>query len=75
MESCFKEENAWDGRETWCLRENEISILRTKKAVIRAMCGAKSIEKRSQELMSLLGLKETLNGLARTSGVQWHGMF
>ena len=23
--------------------------------------------------MSLLGLKDTLNGLARASGVQWHG--
>ena len=32
------------------------------------------IEKRkSQELMSLLGLKDTLNGLARASGVLWHG--
>ena len=31
------------------------------------------IEKRSQELMSLLGLKDTLNELARVCGVRWYG--
>ena len=42
--------------ETWCLWENEMAILRVKKA----MCGAKLIEERiRQELMSLLGEKET----------------
>ena len=30
------------------------------------------IEKRSQELVSLLGLKDALDGLARTSGIQWY---
>ena len=42
--------------ETWCLRENEAAILRrTKKNMMRAMCGVKMIEKRRrQELMSLL---------------------
>ena len=38
------------------------------------MCGVKLIEKiRSQELTSLLGLKNTLDGLARVSGVRWYG--
>ena len=37
-------------------------------------CGVKMIEKRrSQELTSLLGLKDTLDGLARASGVRWYG--
>ena len=47
------------GSETWCLRENEMAILRkTEKATMRAMCTVKIIEKRrSQELMSLLGFK------------------
>ena len=60
------------GSETWCLRENEMAILRrTEKAMMRAMCGVKIIEIRmSQELMSLLGLKDTLEGLARASGVR-----
>ena len=58
-----------------CLRENEMAVLRrTEKAMIRAMCGVKMTEKRSsQELMSLLGLKDTLDGLARVSGVRWYG--
>ena len=47
---------------------------RTEKAIMRAMCGVKLIEKRrSQELMCLLGLEDTLDGLARASGVQWYG--
>ena len=46
-------------------------LSRTEKAMIRAMCGVKMIEKRrSQELMSLLGLEDTLDGLARARGVQ-----
>ena len=46
------------GSEKWCLRENEMAVLeRTEKAMMRAICGVKIIEKRrSQELMSLLGL-------------------
>ena len=54
-------------------KENEIAILRTEKAMMKAISGVKIIEKRSQELMSLLGLKNTLDGLARASGVQWYG--
>ena len=34
-----------DGSETWCLRENEMAILRrTDRAMVRAMCGAKLME-------------------------------
>ena len=45
--------------EAWCLRENEVAILRTKKTMTKAMCGVKLIEKRrSQDLTSLLGLKD-----------------
>ena len=58
------------GKEMWCLRGNEMAILRTKKAIMRAMCGVKTIEKRkSQEVMSLLGLKDIFDGLARVRGV------
>ena len=51
-----------------------MTILRTtEKVMMRAMCGVKMIGKsRSQELMSLLGLKNTLDGLARASGVRWN---
>ena len=59
------------GSEMWCLRENEMAILRrTEKAMMRAMCKVKVIEKRTnQELMSLLNLNDTLDGLARASRV------
>ena len=50
------------------------TLRRTEKAMMRAMCGVKIIEKkRSLELMSLLGLKDTLDGPARASGVRWYG--
>ena len=63
------------GSEKWCLRENEIAILRrTEKTMMRAIYGVKMIEKRrSQELISLLDLKDTLDELARASGVRWYG--
>ena len=36
------------GSKAWCLKENEIKILRrTKKAMIRIFCGVKLIKKRS----------------------------
>ena len=49
-------------------------LRRTEKAMMRAMRGVQITEKRrSQELMSLLGLKNILDGLARASGVRWYG--
>ena len=63
------------GSKTWCLRKNEMAILRrTEKAMIRAMCGDKMIEKRrSQKLTSLLSLNNTLDGLAIVRGLRWCG--
>ena len=58
------------GSETWCLRENEIAILRrTERAMVRAMCGAKLME----DLMEMLGLKETVVQMAKANGVTWYG--
>ena len=38
------------GSKTWCLRENEMAILRrTEKAMVRTMCGAKLMEKKRTE--------------------------
>ena len=61
--------------ETWCLRENEMAILRrTEKTMVRAMCGAKLMEKkRTEDLMELLGLKETDVQMAKANGVSWYG--
>ena len=61
--------------ETWCLRENEMAILRkTERAIVRAMCGAKLMEKkRSEDLMEMLGLKEMVVEMAKANGVRWYG--
>ena len=48
-------------------------LRRTEKAMMKAMCGVKIIEKRSKELMSLIGLKNTLDELAKASEVRWYG--
>ena len=57
------------GSETWCLRKNEMAILRrTKRAMVKAMCGAKLIEKkRTEALMEMLGLKETAVQMAKAN--------
>ena len=40
----------------------------------RAMCGAKQMEKkRSEDLMDMLGLKETVVQMAKANGVRWYG--
>ena len=47
-----------------------VILRRTEKAIMRAICGVKIMEKRrSQELMSFLGLKDTLDGQARARAV------
>ena len=63
------------GSETWCLRGNEMAILRrTERAMVRAMCGAKLMEKkRTEDLMEMLGLKETVVQMAKGNGVRWYG--
>ena len=63
------------GSETWCLRENKIAILRrTERAMVRAMCGAKPMEKkRREDQMEMLGLKETVVQMAKANGVRWYG--
>ena len=63
------------GSETWCLRENEMIILRrTERAMVRSMCGVKLVNrKNTEDLMKLLGLKETLDKMAQANGVRWCG--
>ena len=63
------------GSEAWCLREKEIAILRrTERAMIRAMWGVKLLDRRnSDELMDMLGIKESLDRMAKASSMQWYG--
>ena len=64
------------GSETWSSRENEMIILRrTERAMVRSMCGVKLEDgKNTDNLMKMLGLKETLNKMAQANGVRWYGL-
>ena len=42
--------------------------------MVRAMCGAKLIEKKgTEDLMEMLGLKETVVQMANANGARWYG--
>ena len=42
--------------------------------MVRAMCGAKLMEKkRTEDLMEMLGLKEAAVQVAKANGVRWYG--
>ena len=55
-----------------CLRESDVAILRrTEREMVRAMCGVKLMEKKkTEELMTMLGLKEMVDQLAKANGVR-----
>ena len=60
------------GCETWCLRETEMATLRrTERAMVRSMCGVKLVDrKKMEDLMEILGWKETLDRMAKANGVR-----
>ena len=65
--------------ETWCLREKDMGILRrTERAMVKAMCGAKLANRKNTKNMmdtntGMLGLNQTVNKMAKASGVRWLG--
>ena len=63
------------GSETWFLRESEMAILRrTERAMVRSMCGVKLVDrKKMEDMMEVLGLRETLDRMAKANGVRWYG--
>ena len=69
--SCVRSATLY-GSETWCLRESEMAILRrTKRAMVRSMCGVKLVDRKNmEELMEILGLKKTLDRMAKANGVR-----
>ena len=49
-------------------------VRKSERAMVRAMCGAKLMEKkRTEDLMEMLGLKETAVQMAKANGVRWYG--
>ena len=63
------------GSEAWSLREKEMAILRRiRRAMIRAMYGVKLLDRRnSKKLMDILGIKESLDRMAKASSMRWCG--
>lgn len=55
------------------MSENELAIVRrTEGAMVRAMCGVKLMDKKkTEELMGMLGVEETLDQLEKAIGVRW----
>ena len=48
-------------------------LRRTERAMVRAICGAKLMEKkRTEDLMEMLGFKETVVQMAKANGVRWY---
>ena len=46
---------------------------RTERAMVRSMCGVKLVDRKiNEELMETLGLKETLDKMAKVNGVLWY---
>ena len=49
-------------------------LRRTERAMVRAMCDAKLMEKkRTDDLMEMLGLNQTVVQMAKANGVRWYG--
>ena len=51
-----------------------IILRRTERTMVRSMCGVKLVYgKNTEDLMKMLGLKETLDKMALANGVRWCG--
>ena len=49
-------------------------LRRTERAMVRSMCGVRLVDRKiMEELMEMLGLKETLNRMAKANGVRSYG--
>ena len=63
------------GSESWCLKESEMGILRrTERSMAKGMCEVQLKDRKKYTyLMSMLGLKETIDQLAIANSVRWYG--
>ena len=51
-----------------------MEVRKTERAMVRSMCGVKLVDrKNTEELMEMLGLKETLDRMAKANGARWCG--
>ena len=53
------------------LKDEKAILRRTERAMVRAMCGQKVVDRKmTEEQMGMLGLKETIDRLATANGVR-----
>ena len=58
--------------QQYCMEEEILK--RTERAMVRAMCGQKVVDKKTtEEQMDMLGSKEIIDRLATANEVRWHG--
>ena len=59
----------------WWYHVGEMAILRrTERAMVRSTCGMKLVNRKNmEELMEMLGLKKTLDKIAKANDVRWYG--
>ena len=58
-------------RELLNSKRFSLKMRRTERAMVKAMCGAKLMEKkRTEDLMEMLGLKKTVVQMAKGNGVR-----
>ena len=51
-----------------------VILRRTKRAMVRSMCVVKLVDgKNTEDLMQMLGLKETSDKITQANGVRWYG--
>ena len=49
-------------------------LRRIERAMVKSMCGVKLVDRKNmEELMEMLGLKETLDRMAKANGVRSYG--
>ena len=50
------------------------SLRKTDRAMVRLMCGVKLVDRKKMEkVIEILGLKETLDRMAKANRVRWYG--
>ena len=51
-----------------------MAIMRTERAMVRLMCGVKLVDRKNTlELMEMLGLRKTLDRMAKANVLRWYG--
>ena len=51
-----------------------MAILKTERVTVRSMCGVKLEDRKNmEELKEILGLKKTLDRMAKANGLRWYG--